>query len=133
MKIRRRHQNDAEVSTHSLNDIMFFLLLFFLILSTMAHPNVIKVLLPESKEAASKESKQNAQLVVDAQKQYYLDNVVCTAEELERRLGLIAQKDSTIGISIQMDRTLSVQDLVDVMEMGKRQHLAMFLKTTQPQ
>ncbi len=112
---------------------MFFLLLFFLILSTMAHPNVIKVLLPESKEAASKESKQNAQLVVDAQKQYYLDNIVCTAEELERRLGLIAQKDSTIGISIQMDRTLSVQDLVDVMEMGKRQHLAMFLKTTQPQ
>ncbi len=133
MKIRRRHQNDTEVSTHSLNDIMFFLLLFFLILSTMAHPNVIKVLLPESKEAASKESKQNAQLVVDAQKQYYLDNVVCTAEELERRLGLIAQKDSTIGISIQMDRTLSVQDLVDVMEMGKRQHLAMFLKTTPPQ
>jgi biopolymer transport protein ExbD len=133
MKIRRRHQREAEVSTHSLNDIMFFLLLFFLILSTMAHPNVIKVLLPESKEAASKESKQNAQLVVDAQKQYYLDNVVCTAEELERRLGLIAQKDSTIGISIQMDRTLSVQDLVDVMEMGKRQHLAMFLKTTQPQ
>jgi biopolymer transport protein ExbD len=132
MKIRRRHQREAEVSTHSLNDIMFFLLLFFLILSTMAHPNVIKVLLPESKEAASKESKQNAQLVVDAQKQYYLDNVVCTAEELERRLGLIAQKDSTIGISIQMDRTLSVQDLVDVMEMGKRQHLAMFLKTTQP-
>jgi biopolymer transport protein ExbD len=99
----------------------------------MAHPNVIKVLLPESKEAASKESKQNAQLVVDAQKQYYLDNIVCTPEELERRLGLIAQKDSTIGISIQMDRTLSVQDLVDVMEMGKRQHLAMFLKTTQPQ
>jgi biopolymer transport protein ExbD len=132
MKIRRRHQREAEVSTHSLNDIMFFLLLFFLILSTMAHPNVIKVLLPESKEAASKESKQNAQLVVDAQKQYYLDNIVCTPEELERRLGLIAQKDSTIGISIQMDRTLSVQDLVDVMEMGKRQHLAMFLKTTQP-
>ena len=132
MKIRRRHQREAEVSTHSLNDIMFFLLLFFLILSTMAHPNVIKVLLPESKEAASKESKQNTHLVVDAQKQYYLDNIVCTPEELERRLGLIAQKDSTIGISIQMDRTLSVQDLVDVMEMGKRQHLAMFLKTTQP-
>ncbi len=133
MKIRRRHQREAEVSTHSLNDIMFFLLLFFLILSTMAHPNVIKVLLPESKEAASKESKKNAQLIVDAQKQYYLDNISCSAEELERRLGLIAQQDSTIGISIQMDRGLTVQDLVDVMEMGKRQHLAMFLKTTQPQ
>ncbi|MEY2937762.1 MAG: hypothetical protein RL062_351, partial [Bacteroidota bacterium] len=68
MQLNRRNKNRAEVSTHSLNDIMFFLLLFFLILSTMAHPNVIKVLLPESKEAAAKEAKQNAQLTVDAQK-----------------------------------------------------------------
>ncbi|MBM3427627.1 MAG: biopolymer transporter ExbD [Bacteroidetes bacterium] len=133
MKIARRNKHRAEVSTHSLNDIMFFLLLFFLILSTMAHPNVIKVMLPESKEAASKESKQNAQLTVDAEKHYFLESIPCTAEELERKLELLAAKDSTIGVSIQMDKSLSVQDLVDVMEMGKRQQVKMFLKTTQPQ
>lgn len=133
MKIARRNKHRAEVSTHSLNDIMFFLLLFFLILSTMAHPNVIKVMLPESKEAANKEAKQNAQLTVDAQKHYFLENIPCTAEELERKLELLAAKDSTIGVSIQMDKSLSVQDLVDVMEIGKRQQVKMFLKTTQPQ
>ena len=36
------------MSTESLNDIMFFLLLFFLIISTMANPNVIKLMLPKS-------------------------------------------------------------------------------------
>ncbi|MEY3597913.1 MAG: hypothetical protein RL521_335 [Bacteroidota bacterium] len=133
MKISRRNKHRAEVSTHSLNDIMFFLLLFFLILSTMAHPNVIKVMLPESKEAASKEAKQNAQLTVDANKNYFLESIPCTAEELERKLELLAAKDSTIGVSIQMDKSLSVQDLVDIMEMGKRQQVKMFLKTTQPQ
>jgi biopolymer transport protein ExbD len=133
MKILRRNKHRAEVSTHSLNDIMFFLLLFFLILSTMAHPNVIKVVLPESKEAASKEAKQNAQLTVDANKNYFLESIPCTAQELERKLELLAAKDSTIGVSIQMDKTLSVQDLVDIMEMGKRQQVKMFLKTTQPQ
>jgi biopolymer transport protein ExbD len=112
---------------------MFFLLLFFLILSTMAHPNVIKVMLPESKEAASKEAKQNAQLTVDANKNYFLESIPCTAQELERKLELLAAKDSTIGVSIQMDKSLSVQDLVDIMEMGKRQQVKMFLKTTQPQ
>jgi biopolymer transport protein ExbD len=133
MKIHRRNKHRAEVSTHSLNDIMFFLLLFFLILSTMAHPNVIKVMLPESKEAASKEAKQNAQLTVDANKNYFLESIPCTAQELERKLELLAAKDSTVGVSIQMDKSLSVQDLVDIMEMGKRQQVKMFLKTTQPQ
>ncbi|NBQ48440.1 MAG: biopolymer transporter ExbD, partial [Sphingobacteriia bacterium] len=47
MALRKKHR-DAEVSTDSLNDIMFFLLLFFIILSTMVTPNAIKVALPES-------------------------------------------------------------------------------------
>ncbi|MFZ4800138.1 MAG: biopolymer transporter ExbD, partial [Bacteroidia bacterium] len=46
MKLRRKKRFEAEVATSSLNDIMFFLLLFFLIISTIANPNVIKVLLP---------------------------------------------------------------------------------------
>ena len=51
MNIRRKQQFKPEVSTSSLNDIMFFLLLFFLIVSTLANPNVIKVLLPKSRSA----------------------------------------------------------------------------------
>ena len=46
MNLRRRHREDAEVESSSLNDIMFFLLLFFLIASTLANPNVIKIMLP---------------------------------------------------------------------------------------
>jgi len=51
MNIRRSKHFKPEVSTSSLNDIMFFLLLFFLIVSTLANPNVIKVLLPKSRSA----------------------------------------------------------------------------------
>ncbi|MFZ1331125.1 MAG: biopolymer transporter ExbD, partial [Flavobacteriales bacterium] len=43
MKFRRKPREHAEVSTESLNDIMFFLLLFFLIVSTLANPNVVKL------------------------------------------------------------------------------------------
>lgn len=49
MNLRRRQKAHSEVYSHSLNDIMFFLLLFFLITSTMATPSVLKLLLPNSK------------------------------------------------------------------------------------
>ncbi|HEY0045345.1 MAG TPA: biopolymer transporter ExbD, partial [Flavobacterium sp.] len=48
MAIKRNKRFHAEVATSSLSDIMFFLLLFFLIISTLANPNVIKMTLPKS-------------------------------------------------------------------------------------
>ena len=49
MAIKRNRRFHAEVATSALSDIMFFLLLFFLIISTLANPNVIKVPLPQAK------------------------------------------------------------------------------------
>jgi hypothetical protein len=43
------------------------------------------------------------------------------------------QKDSTVAVSLQMDKTLPIQKLVEVMEIGKRRQVSMFLKTTKPQ
>ncbi len=48
MKIRRKSRFAPEVFTSSLSDIMFFLMLFFLIISTMSNPNVIKLMLAQS-------------------------------------------------------------------------------------
>ncbi len=133
MKLTRRNRNKAEVSTHSLNDIMFFLLLFFLILSTMANPNVIKVLLPEASDNKEKEAKKNVQLTVDASKNYYIDAELLSREQLEIRLEALVKKNPEIACAINIDRTLSVQDLVDVMEMGARHNMKMYIKTGQPQ
>lgn len=133
MKISRRNKSKAEVSTHSLNDIMFFLLLFFLILSTMANPNVIKVLLPEASDNKEKESKKNIQLTVDASKNYYIDGDLLTPEQLELRLEILAKKNPDIACAINIERTLSVQDLVDVMQMGARHNVRMYIKTGVPQ
>jgi biopolymer transport protein ExbD len=132
MKINRRRKGAAEVSTHSLNDIMFFLLLFFLIISTMTNPNVIKVLLPEAADNKEKEAKRNVQLTVDASRNYYIDGNQLTLEQLDIRLEALAKKDPDISCAINIDRTLSVQDLVDVMQIGSRHDVRMYLKTGQP-
>lgn len=132
MKIRRRNRHGAEVSTHSLNDIMFFLLLFFLIISTMANPNVIKVLLPEARDNQEKESKKNIQLTVDANRHYFLDGEQMTLDQLELRLEALAKKNPETSCAINIDRNLSVQDLVDVMQIGSRHDVKMYLKTGKP-
>jgi len=130
MKIKRRHKEGAHVNTHALNDIMFFLLLFFLILSTLANPNVIKVLLPQAAETQQKEAKKSLQLAVDANRNYFLDGDAVTLEQLNGRLELIAKEFPELVLSISMDRSLSVQDLVDVMQIGAKNDIRMFLKTT---
>ncbi|MFM7770346.1 MAG: ExbD/TolR family protein, partial [Bacteroidota bacterium] len=109
MKIKRRKKGGAHVNTHALNDIMFFLLLFFLILSTLANPNVIKVLLPQAAETQQKESKKSLQLAVDANRNYFLDGEPVTTDQLNGRLELIAKEFPESSCSISMDRSLSVQ------------------------
>jgi biopolymer transport protein ExbD len=129
MNIKRRKKRGAVVNTHALNDIMFFLLLFFLILSTLANPNVIKVLLPQAGETQQKESKKALQLAVDAQRNYFLDGEAMSVEQLGQRLEYIGKAFPESTCSISMDRNLSVQDLVEVMQLGAKSDIRMYLKT----
>jgi len=57
MKIGRRKREEAEVEASSMNDIMFFLMLFFLIASTLANPNVINITLPKAKTTTAVHTK----------------------------------------------------------------------------
>jgi biopolymer transport protein ExbD len=128
MNIRRKRPFKPEVSTSSLNDIMFFLLLFFLIVSTLANPNVIKVLLPNSKSAQDI-NKQQINLTVTADKRFYINQQEIEFQNLEQTL--IDQtkdiKDPTI--ILRFARSLNIQDLVDVLEIGVRRNFKMVMAT----
>ncbi|HNK41513.1 MAG TPA: biopolymer transporter ExbD [Flavobacteriales bacterium] len=128
MNLRRRHTEDAEVSTESLNDIMFFLLLFFLIISTLANPNVIKLMLPKS---ANNEqlAKQQVNLAVTKDKQYSINKRPVPFDQLEAAITAeIAGLDQPTVV-LNFDRELSVQDLVDVMQIGTKIKVKMVLAT----
>jgi len=129
MKIRRNKHFKPEVSTSSLNDIMFFLLLFFLIVSTLANPNVIKLLLPSS-NASQNINKQQITISVTEGKQYFIHNNQVSISQIEPIL-----KSKMAGIEeptvvLRFANTLSVQDLVDVLEIGTRLQVKMVLATT---
>lgn len=128
MNIRRNRHFKPEVSTSSLNDIMFFLLLFFLIVSTLANPNVIKVLLPTSK-AAQNINKQQISLTVTADKKYFINQQEIQPEQLEEALLDQANHIENPTIILRFAKSLNVQDLVSVLEIGVRNNLKMVMAT----
>ena len=68
MKFRKKNNEASEVFTDSLNDILFILLMFFLIVATMANPNVVKVGLPRGTKDTK--AKQNLMVSIDNQQQF---------------------------------------------------------------
>ena len=128
MNIRRNRQFKPEVSTSSLNDIMFFLLLFFLIVSTLANPNVIKVLLPNSKSAQDI-NKQQINLTVTADKRYYINQKEVQFSQLEQQLVDQTSNIESPTIILRFAKSLNIQDLVDVLEIGVRRNFKLVMAT----
>ncbi len=128
MNIRRRQQFKPEVSTSSLNDIMFFLLLFFLIVSTLANPNVIKVLLPKSR-SAQEIDKQQINLTVTEDRKYYIDQKEVLLSELEQKLQEHVRGIENPTVVLRFAKSLNIQDLVDVLEVGVRLNVKMVMAT----
>ena len=128
MKIARRHKEHAEVSTESLNDIMFFLLLFFLIISTLANPSILKLTTP-GKNVVS-ENKAKIVLEVDANHQYIVNKLPIPFTDLESALKVEMTRTQTSSIILAFDNTLSIQDLADVMQIGYGLDAKMVLQAT---
>ena len=134
MKIERRKTGIAEVYTASLNDIMFFLLLFFLIISTMVTPMALKVLLPHSSTAEQVAVKKNIMLVVTGDRQYYIDDQKVRFGEIESRLSAIIKNNTTPDgkaveyvVLLQADKSLNVQDVIDLVDIGNKLHVKTLL------
>lgn len=131
MKLRRESRMKSEVSTHSLNDIMFFLMLFFLIVSTMVVNSAIKINLPKSK-AGKAISKQNIILAIDSNLAYYVNDKPFKFEELKTELSKLTQGDTAQEhtIVLRASKNIKVQDLIDVMSLGSEMKMKMVLATT---
>lgn len=127
MEFRKRKKEAAEVFTESMNDIMFFLLLFFIILSTLVNPNVIKMDLPSSKNATQVTNGGRVILQVDANHNYYVNNLPITIDQMEPALLAETKAKATNNVILSLDKSLTVQDLADVLQIGSKLGLKMVL------
>jgi biopolymer transport protein ExbD len=131
MKLKRQSRFHHEVATGALNDIMFFLLLFFLIVATVANPQVIKLALPSSEESSGPTAKP-VYLTVDKDKNYYVgDNKQPIGwAEVEPALTQEVQGLEDPTVVLRVEKELDVQSLVDVLDLGMRLRVKMVLQTS---
>lgn len=128
MKLQRRHREGAEVSTESLNDIMFFLLLFFLIISTLVNPSVMKLTLPNSKSAVQM-NLQQVTVEVNAEHEYAVNKTKIPFSDLENAIRIELARTKSPTVVLKLDKSLTVQDLADVMQIGYNLGVKMVLST----
>jgi biopolymer transport protein ExbD len=90
MNIRRRLRTSPEVHTGALNDILFILVMFFLIVSTLANPNVVKVNNPKGK--SDTKAKQNIVVSIDKENKIYIGQKEIPVEMLDTTIQLEVNK-----------------------------------------
>lgn len=121
MSLRKKFKPEgAELDTGPLNDILFILMFFFLIISTLANPNVIKMSNPKAK--SDTKAKQSVIVSIDKNKNIYVGQKRIVFDSLEPAL----RKNIRIGDSIKpavvvnADSLVSWGDIVKIMQVAKK-------------
>ncbi|MEO8582214.1 MAG: biopolymer transporter ExbD [Flavitalea sp.] len=118
MNVRRKLKTHTEVHTGPLNDILFILLMFFLIASTLANPNVVKLSNPKAK--GDTKTKQTVVVNIDLKKHYIINGKSVELEGLKAYLQPMIMKDSTNAtIAINADKMVPVDEVVAVMRVAR--------------
>jgi len=115
MNLRKRHKIAAEVNTSSINDIMFFLMLFFLIASTVVNPNVVKLLLPRSSTGKSV-SKKQISISISKDFKYYINSKEIPEANIKPEMEKLAGKADQITLVLRVDKTVDIQHIVSVLD-----------------
>jgi biopolymer transport protein ExbD len=103
-------------------------MLFFIIISTLLNPSMIKVSLPKSGYSQSIQKKE-INLTITREKNYFVNNTQVPFEEIENQLKKELTKNSDAFIMLRCDYDLTVQDLVNVLSIGNKLNSKMILAT----
>jgi len=110
-----------------MTDIIFLLLIFFMITSTLIHPTALKLLLPKSSHQTSAKPITTVSITRDLQ--YYIEDIPVKLENLERILQEKLGENPDIYISIHMDESVPVEHLVNVLNIAKNNQYKIILAT----
>lgn len=126
MNLRKHKRGESEVNTHSLNDIMFFLMLFFLIASAKDVVKGIKLNLPKA-NTGTVIPKKPVSLSLGTNDDYYIDDKKISFDDIKAELKRATQSAVEPTVIIRMDNQLPIQKLVSVMEIGTELNIKMLI------
>lgn len=134
--LKRRAKISPAFSMASMTDVIFLLLIFFMITSTMVSPNAIKVLLPQGKQQTS--AKPLARVIIDKDLNFYGafgngKEHALAPEELAGFLQECADEDAEMYVTLYADETVPYREIVRVLNIANENHFKMVLATRPPE
>jgi len=118
MNLRKRLKGNQELHAGALNDILFILLFFFLIVSTLANPNVIKLSTPKAK--SDTKAKQSVVVNIKPTGEYIINGKAVTIENMRAFIEPYIAKDTLQAtIAINADKTVPLENVVAVMRIAR--------------
>ncbi|MCQ2150793.1 MAG: biopolymer transporter ExbD [Bacteroidales bacterium] len=136
MAIKRTTKADPNISMSSMTDIVFLLLIFFLVTSTLVNPNALKLLLPKSTGQVGAKATTTVSIKDWGNDRftYHIngEETPVPFEQVEDKLIENLQTEEDPTFSIYSDESVPIKEIVSVMNIAKRNHYKVIL-ATQPE
>ena len=127
MSLRSKNKVSANFSMSSMTDIVFLLLIFFMLTSTLVSPNALKLLLPNSK--ARTLEKQTISVSITPETEYFIEDQKFPFDQLENQLKQILANEQEPAIILHADKTVDIEFAVKVMDIAYRNKYKVVLAT----
>jgi len=132
MALKSRNKVSADFNMSSMTDIVFLLLIFFMLTSTLVTQNALELVLPQS----SSKNTDTTSLSVSIEKKdkiinYYIDKEKVEFEKLEAKLIIKLREVKDKGIVLNADKSVEIEHVVKVMEIAYNNKFKLVLATSQ--
>ncbi len=132
MAIKRRHRINPNFSMASMTDVIFLLLIFFMVTSTVVFPNAIKVNLPQSSQQAA--AKPLSRVTIDANLNYYVAfgnerEQPTDIDQLVEFLLRTREREPEMFVAIYADESVPYGEVVKILDLANKHNLKMVLAT----
>ena len=128
MNLRGRNKVNPNFNMSSMTDIVFLLLIFFMLTSTLVSPNALKLLLPNSKSKTLE--KQTISISINKDIHFYINENRVDENKLEQEIKYIVGNTEEPAIILHTDKSVDIEHVVKVMDIAYRNKYKIVLATT---
>ena len=127
MALKSRNKVSPNFNMSSMTDIVFLLLIFFMLTSTLVSPNALKLLLPNSKSKTLE--KQTISISINKEIDFYINEDIVLESNLENELRKLIGAEIEPAIILHTDKTVAIEHVVKVMDIAYRNKYKIVLAT----
>ena len=127
MALKSRNKVSPNFNMSSMTDIVFLLLIFFMLTSTLVSPNALKLLLPNSKSKTLE--KQTISISINKELDFYINENQVIESNLENELKAILANQEEPAIILHADKSVDIEHVVKVMDIAYRNKYKIVLAT----